>query len=140
MICYNPPTFERGACAPQKIGLPKEGTIVVIKYYCPKCRKCFVEWGAKKAGFKCLACEGEELNLLDSAYLIESSDKPKLKRVSPKKHQPVPIGNALDEDDGIIDVPMDDEEFEEGEIEEVEDVIEGVDEFGAAEDTMPLLF
>jgi len=99
-----------------------------------------VEWGAKKTGFKCLACNGEDLKLLDSADLIESTDKPKLKRGAPKKHQPLPIGDAFDEDNGIIDVPMGDEEFDEGEIDEVEDVIEGVDEFGAAEEVMPLIF
>ena len=113
---------------------------MAIKYYCPKCHKCFVEWGAKKTGLKCLACKGEPLKLLDSADLIESTNKPKLKRVAPMKYQPVPIGDAFDEDDGIIDVPTDDDEFEEGEIEEVEDVIEGVGEFSAAEEVMPLIF
>ena len=113
---------------------------MAIKYVCPKCHKCFVEWGAKKTGFKCLACNGEKLKLLDSADLIESTDKPKLKRVAPKKHQPVHIGDAFDEDDGIIDVPMDDEEFEDGQSDEVEDVTDGVDEFGVTEEKMPLVF
>jgi len=126
--------------APQKISSPRKGTIVAIKYFCPKCHKCFVEWGAKKTGFKCVACNGEDLKLLDSAELIESTDKPKLKRVAPKKHQPVPIGDAFDEDDAIIDAPMDDDEFDEGESDEVEDVIEGVDEFGATDERMPLIF
>ena len=126
--------------APQKIGSPRKGTIVAIKYYCPKCHKCFVEWGAKKTGFKCLACNGEDLKLLDSADLIESTDKPKLKRVAPKIHQPVPIGDAFDEDDAIIDAPMDDDEFDEGEIDGVEDVIDGVYEFGTTEEKMPLIF
>jgi hypothetical protein len=99
-----------------------------------------VEWGAKKTGFKCLACDGEDLRLLDSTDLVEFTDKPKLKRVAPKIHQPVPIGGAFYEDDGIIDVPMGDEEYDEGEIDEVEDVIEGVDEFGATEEVMPLIF
>ena len=99
-----------------------------------------MEWGAKKTGFKCLACKGEDLKLLDSVDLIESTDNPKLKRVATKKHRPVPIGAAFDEDDDIIDVPMDDDEFEEGETEEVEDVTEGVDKFSAAEEVMPLIF
>jgi hypothetical protein len=98
-----------------------------------------VEWGAKKTGFKCLACDGEDLRLLDSTDLIESTDKPKLKKVAPKIHQPVPIGGAFDEDDAIIDAPMDDDECDEGEIDGVEDVIEGVDEFGT-EEVMPLIF
>ena len=44
---------------------------MAIKYYCPKCRRRFVEWGAKKSKFKCTndECAGEELKLMDSTTL-----------------------------------------------------------------------
>ena len=113
---------------------------MTIKYFCPKCHKCFVEWGAKKTGFKCLACNGEDLKLLDAAELLQSANKTKLKKGAPKIHQPVPIGDAFNAAAGISDAPMDDDEFEEGETEGVEDVIEGVDEFGTTEEVMPLIF
>ncbi len=32
-----------------------------IKYFCPKCGKKFVEWGAKKTDFKCPYCKDAEL-------------------------------------------------------------------------------
>jgi len=32
-----------------------------LKYYCPKCDKRFVDWGAEKLGFKCPDCAGETL-------------------------------------------------------------------------------
>ena len=32
-----------------------------LKYYCLKCDKRFVDWGAEKLGFKCPDCEGQPL-------------------------------------------------------------------------------
>lgn len=32
-----------------------------LKYYCPKCEKRFIDWGAEKLGFKCPTCTGETL-------------------------------------------------------------------------------
>ena len=32
-----------------------------LKYYCPKCEKRFVDWGAEKLGFKCPGCTDETL-------------------------------------------------------------------------------
>jgi len=32
-----------------------------LKYYCPKCEKRFVDWGAEKLGFKCPSCTEETL-------------------------------------------------------------------------------
>lgn len=32
-----------------------------LKYYCPKCDKRFIDWGAEKLGFKCPTCTGETL-------------------------------------------------------------------------------
>jgi DNA-directed RNA polymerase subunit RPC12/RpoP len=119
---------------------------VAIKYYCPKCHKRFVEWGAKKSGFKCpnADCGHEELKLMDSAVLIEAVEKPKLKRVKRKKTPPVPLGEDFDVDEGMVVMPLEDEDFEDveseeeeaetEEVEEVEEVIDGVDEFAVVED------
>ena len=32
-----------------------------LKYYCPKCDKRYIDWGAEKLDFKCPDCEGETL-------------------------------------------------------------------------------
>ena len=32
-----------------------------LKYYCPKCSKRYVDWGAEKLSFKCPDCDGETL-------------------------------------------------------------------------------
>lgn len=32
-----------------------------LKYYCPKCDKRFIDWGAEKLGFKCPDCKDETL-------------------------------------------------------------------------------
>ena len=32
-----------------------------LKFYCPKCEKRFIDWGAEKLGFKCSTCTGEAL-------------------------------------------------------------------------------
>ena len=97
-------------------------------------------------GFKCpnADCEKEELKLMDSAVHIEAVEKPKLKRVKRKKTPPVPIGEDYDVDEGMVVMPLEDEDFEdveseeeEAEIEEVEEVeesIEGGDKFAAVED------
>ncbi len=119
---------------------------MAIKYYCPKCHKRFVEWGAKKSGFKCpsLDCSLEELKLMDSAVHIEAVEKPKLKRVKRKKTPPVPLGEDFDVDEGMVVMPLEDEDFEDveseeeeaeiEEVEEVEEVIDGADEFVVVED------
>ncbi len=119
---------------------------MAIKYFCPKCHKRFVEWGAQKNGFKCPNpdCEKEELKLMDSAVLIEAVEKLKLKRVKRKKTPPVPIGEDFDVDEGMVVMPLEDEDFEDveseeeeaeiEEVEEVEEVIDGVDEFAVVED------
>ena len=119
---------------------------MAIKYYCPKCRRRFIEWGAEKSGFKCPGetCDGESLVLIDSTTL-EATEKPKLKRVKRKKVPPVAISDEFDIDEGMVEVPIEDEEFDEAdgdeeeveleeEIEETEDVLEGPEDFGPVED------
>jgi len=49
------------------------------KYYCPKCERRFVDWGAEKLGYVCPSCEGEQL-LKVGARGADSEAPPTLKR------------------------------------------------------------
>lgn len=114
-----------------------------IKYYCPKCHRKFLEWGAKKTNFACpnSDCGAESLVLMDSTTL-EAPDKPKLKKVKRKKAPPVPLGDDFDVDEGMVDMPLEDEDFEDVDAEdeeveveeetEVEEVVEVVEDFDPA--------
>ena len=55
-----------------------------VKYYCPKCSKRFVEWGAEKLGFKCPYCQDEEMTRLGS-HGAPVKTKPSLKKKAAKK-------------------------------------------------------
>ncbi len=98
---------------------------MAVKYFCPKCERRFVEWGAQKLDFKCPTeeCEQETLVLVGSTDL-DGEDKPKAKRVK-KAKSIVPLTNPEDDiaelDGGFIDEDSDlDEEEEELEEEEEE--------------------
>lgn len=76
-----------------------------IKYYCPKCGKKFVEWGAQKFGFKCPHCKDSVLQK------IGISDDQIILTPKPRKRP-----RLMDEDsDKEIDFP---EEYLEEEIED----------------------
>ena len=93
-----------------------------IKYYCPKCHRRFLEWGAEKLAFACPNpdCEAEQLVLMESTTL-EAPEKPKLKKVKRKKTPPViPMGDDFDVDEAMVDMPLEDEDFEDVEVEEEE--------------------
>ncbi len=111
-----------------------------IKYYCPKCHRKFLEWGAKKMSFSCpnAECAAESLHIVD-ATTLEAPEKPKLKKVKRKKAPPVPLGDDFDVDEGMVDMPLEDEDFEDVDAEdeeveveeeaEVEEVVEVADDF-----------
>ena len=89
---------------------------VAQKYYCPKCGRKFIEWGAQKLDFKCPGkeCDGEHLKLIDPKTL-EAVEKPKTKKPRKKKERVVPVSSDFDLEDGVSEVPLEDEEYEEPE-------------------------
>lgn len=93
-----------------------------IKYYCSKCHRRFLEWGAEKLSHTCPnpECASEPLKLMESTTL-EAPEKPKLKKLKRKKTPPViPMGDDFDVDDAMVDMPLEDEDFEDVEVEEEE--------------------
>lgn len=96
---------------------------MAVKYFCPKCGRRFVEWGAQKLEFKCPTetCDEEPL-VLPGAVELEADEKPKVKRAK-KAKSIVPLTNPEDDiaemDDGFIDgdedIDDDEEELEEEE-------------------------
>ncbi|HNY86575.1 MAG TPA: hypothetical protein P5141_02220 [Candidatus Hydrogenedentes bacterium] len=101
-----------------------------IKYYCPKCHRRFLEWGAEKLSHTCPnpECGSESLVLMESTTL-EAPEKPKLKKVKRKKTPPViPLGDDFDVDEAMVDMPLEDEDFEDVEVEEEELETEEVEE------------
>lgn len=97
-----------------------------IKYYCPKCHRRFLEWGAEKLSHSCPNpdCAAESLVLMESTTL-EAPEKPKLKKVKRKKTPPViPMGDDFDVDEAMVDMPLEDEDFEDVEVEEEEEAEE----------------
>lgn len=76
-----------------------------VKYFCSKCDKKFVEWGAKKikAGKGCEDCKGEFLELVgyDAALAAPKKKKPALKRkraAAKKKPTPAPVDSETEPD------------------------------------------
>lgn len=69
-----------------------------VKYYCPKCDRRFVDWGAEKLGFVCPTCDGEQL--IQVGAQESGPAKPSLKRKSSKKapKETVPEDLAPDPD------------------------------------------
>ena len=55
---------------------------MAVKYYCRKCGKKYVEWGAEKLQFLCPQCDGEELARVGGSS--GPPKKPSLKRASRK--------------------------------------------------------
>lgn len=53
---------------------------MAVKYFCAKCEKRYIDWGAEKLGFKCPECEGEELKLVGHEVTATAKKKPSLKR------------------------------------------------------------
>lgn len=96
-----------------------------LKYYCPKCEKRYIDWGAEKLEFKCPECNGEALirvgtapeNSGDAPTLSKSAAKRKAKpRAKAPRSEPVaadiPPASSGDDDteDLDSDVSIDDEE------------------------------
>ena len=103
---------------------------MAVKYYCPKCGRRFVDWGAEKLAYKCPGetCEGETLILPGSESAETTDATHKAKRVKKRKA----ILPAVSSD---IDIP----ELEEGFSEDMElDIEEEVDE-EAEEDLVPII-
>lgn len=57
---------------------------MAIKYFCPKCDRKFVEWGAEKLGFKCPSCTDETLLKVGFNPEEKVAKKPTLKRRTKK--------------------------------------------------------
>ena len=103
---------------------------MAVKYYCPKCGRRFVDWGAEKLGYKCPgdACDGEVLILPGS----ESGDTAEVAHKAKRAKKRKAILPAVSSD---IDIP----ELEEGFSEDVDlDIEEDVDE-EAEEDLVPII-
>lgn len=101
-----------------------------LKYYCPKCEKRFIDWGAEKLNFKCPTCADETLFRVgthpdgeDGAPSLSKAAakrkvKPKAKAKASAKGEfgdAVDMGDsfAIDGDDGLdVDVSMEDEDGE----------------------------
>lgn len=97
---------------------------MAVKYYCPKCGRRFVDWGAEKLGFKCPSdtCEGEELVLVGAESSEVVSSVQKVKRA--KKRKAIVPNVSAD-----IDVPELETEFaEDVDIDEDEDDLEEEEE------------
>lgn len=73
-----------------------------LKYYCPKCNKRFVDWGAEKLNFKCPDCKDETLYRvgadLDSDDGSPSLSKNGGKRKVKPKTKDIPSPDLLDDD------------------------------------------
>lgn len=96
-----------------------------LKYYCPKCDKRFVDWGAEKLGFKCPDCTDETLYRVgtqpdgdgDAPSLSKSAAKRKVKprvKVSVDDSEfgeDISGSVASNDDDGLdTDVSLDDDD------------------------------
>jgi hypothetical protein len=97
---------------------------VAVKYYCPKCGRRFVDWGAEKLRFKCPSesCEEQELVLsgseasdaVDAAHKEKRSKK--RKAIMPPVSSDIDVPDLEDEFSDDVDIEVD---------EEVEDDVEG---------------
>lgn len=109
---------------------------MAVKYYCPKCGRRFVEWGAQKLDFKCPSedCAEQALSQVGASEL-DAEEKQKVKRVK-KAKSIVPLVNPEDEVSELGDsflggddaADMDDDEDVEEEEEEEEVVTPVVDD------------
>lgn len=61
---------------------------MAIKYFCPKCDRKFIEWGATKLGFKCPTCAEETLLKVGFNPDDKVVKKPALKRRAKKVSVP----------------------------------------------------
>lgn len=104
-----------------------------LKYYCPKCEKRYVDWGAEKLGFKCPSCpnetlfrvgtypEGEDGAPALSKGAAKRKVKPKAKLKSDTKSDfgdDIDVGDSFSLDGEIdaldVDVVLDDDDEEGG--------------------------
>ena len=74
---------------------------MAVKYYCRKCGKRFVDWGAEKHGFKCPDCEGEELTRVGLSE-EKAVRKPTLRRKPARR--PVPVLSTSDDEILVPDI------------------------------------
>lgn len=112
---------------------------MAVKYYCPKCGRRFVDWGAEKLGFKCPSetCDGAELILpgTESAETMDASQK--AKRVKKRKAILPVVSSDIDlpemEDDFSGGVDLDIDEDVEEEEEDIPPIIADEDAVDVAE-------
>ena len=90
-----------------------------LKYYCPKCSKRFVDWGAEKLAFKCPDCDGETLyrvgtqpegedgkpSLSKTAAKRKTKAKAKAKPKAKAKAKAKADDVVVTDDDSSLDVP-----------------------------------
>lgn len=55
-----------------------------LKYYCPKCNKRYVDWGAEKLDYKCPDCDGKALCRVGAQPESEAA-APSLSKAVPKR-------------------------------------------------------
>lgn len=97
---------------------------MAVKYYCPKCGRRFVDWGAEKLEYKCPSetCEGEPL-ILPGSEPDEGHDAPHKEKRAKKRKAIIP---SITSD---IDVPDIDDEFaEDMDVDEDDDIEDEVDD------------
>ncbi|HOV33355.1 MAG TPA: hypothetical protein PLX23_08335 [Candidatus Hydrogenedens sp.] len=111
-----------------------------IKYFCPKCGKKFVEWGAKKFNFKCPNCHDVQLERIGiSGDQIISTPKIRRKPRLIEEEGDIEFPESYSqeeelEDFGVPDVPI--IEDEEPSLEEELPPDEVVNESGVLDDTI----
>ncbi len=81
---------------------------MAVKYFCPKCERRFVDWGAEKLGFKCPSCPDEEL-IRVGAKEGQSLAAPRLTRRPIK-----PAKSVIDDEISLTDAGTFDEDLGEG--------------------------
>ncbi len=86
---------------------------MAVKYYCRRCGKRFVDWGAEKLGFKCPDCDDEEL------VRVGVSEEKLLKRPSLKRKVRRPAAAVPATEEDILTPDLEEFEVEEPEVEEV---------------------
>ena len=112
-----------------------------IKYFCPKCGKKFVEWGAEKFNFKCPSCHDVQLERIGiSGDQIISTPKIRRKPRLLEEEGDIEFPESYSqeeelEDFGVPDVPI--LEDEEPSLEEELPPNEIAEETDAIDDTLP---
>ncbi len=67
---------------------------MAVKYFCPKCEKRYIDWGAEKLKYACPDCDGEKLIEVGRPDGAPATKRPTLKRKKKKAAAPPPPPTA----------------------------------------------